>query len=606
VSDNSAIRPQRWDKPFGASEMPEAYVDAILAHPVFADVDPEAFPDSLPLRGIIANDARYRRFSRGDILFRRGDYGNSLFILIEGVVRGVGSESAEEALIRRQPLDRKSWFGSLAQLWTNSKTPEYRESVRYAPRSGGAGRRQIGALSDRVFVVSQDYVGRQRRHTNVQPDDEGMIRSTAYHGPDRRRSGSDMSVTRLADVDSVTNTYPTFALEAPAMFGEIAALSRSPRTATVFADSDVVAVELRWQGLRDIRRWSDRFRASIDELYRERGLLAHLRAAPIFAELDDDVLREIAAETLFETYGDFEWTQQFQRVRSREASTERMIEHEPLIAQEGHYIDGLLLVRWGFARVSREVDQGEITLQYLSSNDVFGLDDIRTARKGGSNRLTRSLRAIGYVDVLRVPTHLIEKYILPTLDDADQGVEALDIWNQREPLIDFLVDNRIINGTATMVINTDRCVNCDDCVRACASTHGGNPRFIRHGVSYLNLTVANACMHCVDPVCLIGCPTGAIHRNPETRNVVIDDATCIGCATCAQSCPYNNIRMVETRDASGAFIVDDDSVPIVKATKCDLCLGQLGGPACQRACPHDALMRIDIRDTATLTRWIEE
>ena len=36
--------------------------------------------------------------------------------------------------------------------------------------------------------------------------------------------------------------------------------------------------------------------------------------------------------------------------------------------------------------------------------------------------------------------------------------------------------------------------------------------------------------------------------------------------------------------------------PIMKATKCDLCEGQLGGPACVRACPHDALHRIDFRE----------
>ena len=59
--------------------------------------------------------------------------------------------------------------------------------------------------------------------------------------------------------------------------------------------------------------------------------------------------------------------------------------------------------------------------------------------------------------------------------------------------------------------------------------------------------VANACMHCVDPVCMIGCPTGAIHRESIEGQVVINDRTCVGCATCANSCPYDNIQMVEIR-----------------------------------------------------------
>jgi Fe-S-cluster-containing dehydrogenase component len=111
-------------------------------------------------------------------------------------------------------------------------------------------------------------------------------------------------------------------------------------------------------------------------------------------------------------------------------------------------------------------------------------------------------------------------------------------------------------------------------------------------------------MHCADPVCLIGCPTGAIHRH-ESGPVVIDDATCIGCGTCANACPYDNISMVEIRDKTGAFVVDEASQePIVKATKCDLCFDQLGGPACQRACPHDALIRVDMRDHKTLAQWV--
>ena len=40
--------------------------------------------------------------------------------------------------------------------------------------------------------------------------------------------------------------------------------------------------------------------------------------------------------------------------------------------------------------------------------------------------------------------------------------------------------------------------------------------------------------------------------------VVINDDTCIGCGTCANSCPYDNIRLVEIADRAGRAIVDDD------------------------------------------------
>ena len=135
--------------------------------------------------------------------------------------------------------------------------------------------------------------------------------------------------------------------------------------------------------------------------------------------------------------------------------------------------------------------------------------------------------------------------------------------------------------------------------------HNNNPRFNRHGRRIQSLMVANACMHCLDPVCMLGCPTGAIHRVEGSGEVVVNDDTCIGCATCANNCPYDNIRMVEVRDAEGRFIFDEiTGQPVVKSTKCDLCVDQIGGPACQRACPHDALARVDLSDTAALAKWM--
>ena len=157
-----------------------------------------------------------------------------------------------------------------------------------------------------------------------------------------------------------------------------------------------------------------------------------------------------------------------------------------------------------------------------------------------------------------------------------------------------------------MLIDLDNCVRCDECVVACSNAHNNNPRFNRHGPRYDHFMVANACMHCADPVCMIGCPTGAIHRASAEGQVVINDESCIGCATCPNSCPYDNIRMVDVRDPNGTFIQDSaNGSRIPKATKCDLCIDQVGGPACARACPHNALTRADLSDLKSLADWIE-
>jgi Fe-S-cluster-containing dehydrogenase component len=268
-----------------------------------------------------------------------------------------------------------------------------------------------------------------------------------------------------------------------------------------------------------------------------------------------------------------------------------------MIAAEGLSADGIYLIRAGFARVSTRFGSAQRTLAYLGAGDQFGLDETYQAWKTGkpTPRLT-SLTGLGYVDVLRVPAQVLEKYVFPNLKAPPAPAQKVDRPIHDDAFAEWLVDERLINGTKAMVIDLDRCVRCDDCVRACASTHGGNPRFIRHGRTFDHWMVANACMHCRDPVCMIGCPTGAIHRHELAGVVVINDDTCIGCGTCANSCPYDNIRLVEIATPAGNPIVDAEGRVIVKATKCDLCVEQLGGPACARACPHDALRRLSASD----------
>lgn len=591
-------RPQRWDEPFGGEPLAEDDLARVLALPAFAGVGADQFPSSLPLHGILANDARIRVYSRGDIIVREGDYGNSVFFIIKGAVRGAADSNAEAFLNLRRKIKKRSMWDALAQIWRNARVPERRTAVT-------ALQSQSGTSNQMIMTVK--YVGRNRRRNGSEK---------GYHGPERRHYRSvDATLTSVGNYDQFVESQQTFRLDGPQMFGEIAALARSPRTVSIIADEDETELlELRWQGLRDIRRWSDPFRDQIDRLYHERSLALHLKETPLFSHLDDETLDRIAEVTNFETHGGFEWTHSFKQVKAADRSGAEVIGHEPVILAEGHYLDGVLLVRSGFARVSRKLDHGEKTTGYLSKNGVFGLTELVSHWWGaGDLKAKSSLRAIGYVDILRVPSQVIEQYVLPSLTEsilstiAGVPVDAPETLpagaEMEQSLVDFLVDNRIINGTATMLIDTERCVNCDDCVRACAAAHDGNPRFVRHGERHADLMVANACMHCIDPVCLIGCPTGAIHRDPDSGNVIINDLTCIGCATCATSCPYNNIRMVTVRDAAGQHWVDAEGAPIQKATKCDLCVDQLGGPACQRACPHDALVRMDMRETRTLAEW---
>ena len=564
----AVARPQRWDAPFGDGVRDED-VDQLLRVDPFRSVDPAKFPPSLALRDILRHDARIVRFSRGDLVVREGDYGHSAFLVLSGRLRVVLSGLQPETLGRAVPATL-GWWGTFLKVVRRPRKVEVRTAwgVEY-----GANPSPSPSLRGRGILVQ--------------------------------------------DIPRVLDEANTAVLEAGEFFGELAALTRSPRTATVFAEGDAALLEIRWQGLRELMRRTDALRRHIERLYRQNSLRAHLRETPLLAELPAERLAALADATIFESHGEFDWHEAYQTaVRRRPGDA---IVDEPLIVEEGTPADGLLLVRSGFARQSRRHGHGHRTAAYLGRGQVFGLAEaIESAGSGAPVSWAYSLRALGYMDVLRIPQRALEELVFPHVSAdalqlvreqcqtiALQSVHSSDQSGIDQSLLEFLVDKRLINGQQAMVIDLDRCTRCDDCVRACAATHDNNPRLVRQGPRHGSLMVAQACMHCVDPVCMIGCPTGAIGRDSVTGVVRINDRTCIGCSVCAQSCPYDNIQMVEIRDSRGALVVDAASQqPLTQATKCDLCAGLTGGPACQQACPHDALVRLDLGNLNKLSAWI--
>ena len=567
MSESSATisRPQRWDVPFDGQMGAEA-VARILTIAPFSQIDPSRFPASTSLPDILLNDTGLRSFQKSQVIVREGDYGNSAFFIIKGSVRvALGKDAIPAELLGRRQPEKKDFLSTLRQLWGNARYPEVRSLSRYKAAKSGA----------------------------AEPKE-------------------DTTAIFLHDIPSVLKGG-TAVLTAGMFFGEIAALSRTPRTATIFAEEDCELLEIRWQGLRELRLRAPEIKQFIDTNYRKYSLENHLRETKYFKDLSPEELKAVANQTRFETYGSFDWHSNYKK--NRDVAPEERLKEEPLIAEEGQYANGLVLIRAGFARMSQKYNQGERTASYLSRGQMFGFDEIaHNWKTKDSVSLQYTLRALGYVDVLVVPTSVVEQYILPKIPAA--SFPAAIVGQQKQvsdrrdgelstDVVEFLVDNRFINGRATMVMDLDRCTRCDDCIRACASAHDNNPRFVRHGHQIGRYMIANACMHCLDPVCMIGCPTGAIHRNALGGQVVINDTTCIGCSTCANSCPYNNIQMVEIRNELGDFILDQESRPVTKAAKCDLCVEQVTGPACINACPHDALTRVDMQDTQTFAKWLQ-
>jgi Fe-S-cluster-containing dehydrogenase component/CRP-like cAMP-binding protein len=508
------------------------------------------------------------------VLCRAGDFGHTAYYVISGELSVIMDRAALQSPEGRQTVKKRGLSKIIAQLWQNkSQVREWRSSLDTGD-AGDAGEYMFLQDSDAVFEIGEG--GR----------------------------------------NELVNT-----ICAGELVGELSALGRTPRTATILATKSARVLEIRWQGLRDLRSSSSIFKNLTDATYRERALDMHLRRIDGFGKLDDADRQRLAEKVELRTIGDFNWHMSF--IDLMKEGSDARDEIEPIVAAEGQYPDALILIRSGFARISREYHHGQRTVSYLGKGAHFGLDELLHNYHNPDDEICfrHSLRAIGYVDVIFIPREVVYEYIFdkdaslkpqvpqaPQAADTHKELPTFDI-NVDQMVVEELVAQRTINGTAAMLIDMDRCTRCDDCVQGCANAHNGNPRFVRHGPVIDNFMIANACMHCNDPVCMIGCPTGAIQRNLGGGEVIINDLTCIGCSVCANSCPYDNIRMVNViaDEDSYEYVADPATQrPVQKATKCDLCVDQLGGPACVNACPHDALKRVNLSDVPSLEAWLNE
>jgi CRP-like cAMP-binding protein/Fe-S-cluster-containing hydrogenase component 2 len=452
-----------------------------------------------------------------------------------------------------------------------------------------------------------------------------------------------------ASVD-LPKTMPLAWLGPEEIIGEMTCRTFQPRSATVRATEDCVVVEMlrvildMLVGTRDVDAATKAstkvkaptfkgtsFKKVMDDKYRERSLVTHLRSVPLFATLDLEFFNYLKEKAELKSFNKGE-----------------------VICKQGEDADAFYLIRNGLVRVAQSLPGGEMVRTYLKRGEYFG--EIGLLQNQARNATCSALDAADVVKIGKSDFQImLEKFpvVRATLDEvARVRLEAVKERKLPQGLqLDEFLNQGLFEAQNLLLIDLDNCTRCDACVNACADAHDGVTRLIRDGLRYDRFLVATACRSCRDPLCMTQCPVGSIRRK-ESLEILIED-WCIGCSKCAELCPYGNINMhsleVVRQENPAPAAVPAPSVPakplpqppasleatqvanpaaapgaatvlkeppknapvsaavakpaapkktgpkkvtVLKATTCDLCT-QLTTPSCVYACPHDAAKRVE-------------
>jgi len=476
-----------------------------------------------------------------------------------------------------------------------------------------------------VILQGRDYGNGKR----VGP----YVRLLTYHGGEAiMREGEWGGNTFYIAVEGVLDVYvdenggrrKINVLEPGACFGEMALLAGIERNATVAVpvNQTAIVLEVTRPALRLLRKLP-KFGQILDETYRTHGFarvledLTHLTDQPLSQEL----MNALKQSARFMIYG-----------------------KNHVLCKERDPIDRVILIKSGWLRRARGIrfdaaapevvmsmDEG-IGVDFLGAGNCLGLKALNVP---GNWTYSASLMARTEVLEISLSTFpsdpALRQQLFATLSGFSNADDASPLTLEAVVDINALksaeesVATGIIDGSNVLVMDMDLCVRCGNCSLACHKVHGQS-RLLRRGIQIerpvaigkrrlQHALVPQVCMHCADPECLTGCPTGAIFRDPLGQ-VDIDRATCIGCFDCATQCPYDAISMVprEAPARGGGFVsklarafsfrIEEPAVPAgddVVAIKCNLCEGTSLNPpgarrhaySCEENCPTGALVRVN-------------
>ena len=395
------------------------------------------------------------------------------------------------------------------------------------------------------------------------------------------------------EVNVETDAGKSIRLERGQFFGEMSLLSGRRRSATVRASSNCVLLESPRREIVRLMNTYARVRRIIDQFFIIRTLRAGL-----VPDLPFDEVAAVASKA---------------ELRSFKA--------DEVLFSEGADADGLHLIRSGSVSVTRNIGGRDIVTTYVAAGNYVG----EMALLGQSKR-SATVRATVATDSIFLSAEVFEQLLLSqtglreriqdTMKDRLSENLRMEAAPDAGDLISFLMQQGLGEATDVLLIDESLCVGCDNCEKACAETHGGTSRLDRSaGPTYAQVHVPTSCRHCEDPHCMKDCPPDAIRR--ASNGEVFIEESCIGCGNCERNCPYGVIQMAGEKErapnlmswlmtghgpAPGKRQPLDAASSLKKAVKCDMCKDLSGGPACVRACPTGAALRMSPADFVGFTK----
>lgn len=413
------------------------------------------------------------------------------------------------------------------------------------------------------------------------------------------------SVAVEINADDPSITVP---IEQGSIFGEVGLISGRRRGATIKAAEDVIVVEISRTAALKLQASVPAAKRRITQISTERQLLQMFGSGLT----KEDIAEVVESSEII-------------NVRAGQA-----------IIEEGAEGNDIYVIRVGSMVVEKQIGGKPVFLSYLPAGSYVGE---MTLIAGGYR--TATVKAAIKSEVIKINGDAFKKVLdahpdlmrkakkeMAARQDINAFVEAKKdsfsgVVDMYSGIANFLVDNGIGEATDVLLIDENLCVGCDNCEKACADSHEGLSRLDREaGRTYAHLHVPTSCRHCEHPHCMSDCPPDAIHRGPDGE-VFIDDS-CIGCGNCQRYCPYGVIRMDKVPPKKPSLLnwlffgagpgpgepdkmwAKKHSDPAVekpkKAIKCDMCSGIKGGPACVRACPTGAAIRVAPEEFLTVSK----